>query len=74
MAGTPHAPGGATPDGVEVDHHDRGLDSIDDLCRLVLVAHRLGCRVSIEVGDPALAELLELAGISDLVSSVRCDP
>ena len=51
-----------------------GLDSIDDLCRLVLVAHRLGCKVSIEVGDPTLVELLELAGIAALVSDLRCRP
>lgn len=46
------------------------LRAVDELCRLVVAARRLGCRVHVEVTDPELRDLLDLAG----VSSALADP
>ena len=43
------------------------LRAVDDLCRLVITARRLGCRVHLEGGDRELWQLLELAGIGGLL-------
>ncbi len=45
------------------------LAAVDELCRLAVAARRLGCRVRLTDVDPALAELLELAGVGDLVDA-----
>jgi len=39
------------------------LAAIDVLCRLVLAASRLGCRVHLVDVDPRLHDLLVLAGV-----------
>ena len=51
--------------------HD--LAAVDELCRLALVAGRLGCRVRLLDVDPALHELLVLAGIDELVLGPASD-
>ena len=44
------------------------LRAVDELCRLAVAARRLGCRVHLS-GTPAhLRELLDLAGVSDVLS------
>ena len=43
------------------------LETIDELCRLALLAGRLGCRVLLVDVDPELRELLQLAGVSDVL-------
>jgi hypothetical protein len=43
------------------------LDAVDELCRLALVARRLGCRVLLRDVDPALHELLVLAGVDAIL-------
>lgn len=40
---------------------------MDELCRLVLAAGRFGCRVLLVDVDPALHDLLVLAGVDDLL-------
>jgi hypothetical protein len=42
------------------------LEALDELCRLALVAGRLGCRVVLIDVAPALRELLALAGVDGL--------
>jgi hypothetical protein len=49
-------------DGVE-------LAAVDDLCRLALVARRLGCRVMLLDVDPGLRDLLVLAGVDAILLS-----
>lgn len=44
-----------------------GLEVVDELCRLALAAGRLGCRVVLVDVDPALHDLLVLAGIDELL-------
>lgn len=43
------------------------LAAVHELCRLALVARRLGCRVRIESAPPELRALLQLGGVGDLV-------
>ena len=43
------------------------LQAVDELCRLVLVARRLGCRVQLADVPVDLRALLELAGVADVV-------
>ncbi len=43
------------------------LRAVDELCRLVVVAQRLGCRVRLEGVSPQLHGLLDLAGVGDVV-------
>lgn len=43
------------------------LRSVDELCRLAVVARRLGCHIHLPVRDRDLGELLELAGVDDVV-------
>ena len=43
------------------------LEAVDELCRLALIAGRLGCRVLLVDVDPGLRELLLLAGVSDVL-------
>lgn len=52
------------------------LDAVDDLCRLSLVAGRLGCRVRLEGASSELCDLLELAGVEEILFSdnVRSSP
>ncbi len=42
-------------------------EAVDDLCRLAQVARRLGCRVRLVDVDPGLRDLLEFAGVDDLL-------
>ncbi len=42
-------------------------EAVDELCRLAQVAQRLGCRVRLVDVEPDLRDLLELAGVDDLL-------
>lgn len=48
------------------------LQAVDELCRLAVVARRLGCRVHLTGVDPDLRSLLDLAGVADLLC--ECPP
>jgi hypothetical protein len=43
------------------------IGTVDALARLVLAARRLGYRVRLEHASPELVELVELAGLCDVV-------
>jgi anti-anti-sigma regulatory factor len=43
------------------------LAAVDELCRLVVVARRLGCDVHLTGVDPDLRSLLDVAGVADLM-------
>lgn len=43
------------------------LDAIDELCRLAVVARRLGCRIHLADADPDLRALIDLAGVDDVL-------
>jgi hypothetical protein len=43
------------------------LGTIDALARLQLVARRYGCRIVVVHPDPALVELIELAGLGEIL-------
>ena len=43
------------------------MEAVDELCRLALCASRLGCRVVLVDVDPELHDLLELAGVDELL-------
>ena len=43
------------------------LETLEGLARLLLAARRLGWAVRVEDVGPELADLLELAGLSDLL-------
>ncbi|HYN32923.1 MAG TPA: hypothetical protein VES40_09875 [Ilumatobacteraceae bacterium] len=45
----------------------RDLQAVDELCRLVVAARRLGCDVHLTGVDPDLRALLDLAGVADLI-------
>lgn len=40
------------------------LEDVDDLCRLVLAAQRLGCTVTLSGASDEVRELLDLAGVA----------
>ena len=44
-----------------------GLAMVDELARLQLAARRLGCEVQLRHASPRLVELLDLAGLTDVV-------
>jgi RNA polymerase sigma-70 factor (ECF subfamily) len=46
------------------------LEAVDELCRLALAAGRLGCRVLLVDVEPALREVLVLAGVDELLLGV----
>lgn len=48
-------------------------EAVDELCRLALAAGRLGCRVRLVDVDPALHDLLVLAGVDELLLGVSAD-
>lgn len=48
------------------------LSAIDALARLQVAASRCGRRLRLHGADGGLAELLELAGLSDVVHLCRC--
>lgn len=43
------------------------LATVDDLCRLAVEARRLGCHIHLHEPDRDLWELLDLAGVADVV-------
>ena len=43
------------------------MEAVDELCRLALSAGRLGCRVVLVDVDPELRDLLELAGVDEVL-------
>lgn len=43
------------------------LRAVDDLCRLAVAARRWGCRIHLSCVDTDLRELLELAGVDDVL-------
>lgn len=43
------------------------LEAVEELCRLALAAGRLGCRVLLVDVDPALQDLLVLAGVDEVL-------
>jgi hypothetical protein len=43
------------------------LQAVDELCRLVVAARRLGCDVHLTGVDPDLRSLLDVAGVADLM-------
>lgn len=47
--------------------HDLG--AVDDLCRLAVVARRLGCRIHLADVDPDLERLLEFAGVRETLGT-----
>jgi hypothetical protein len=47
------------------------LETVDALARLQIVARRHGCRIVVVQPDPALVELIELAGLGEIL---RIDP
>jgi hypothetical protein len=49
--------------------NEADLRSVDELCRLVLAARRLGCRVHLSGVDPELRGLLALAGVDAVVTA-----
>ena len=49
------------------DGDERTVEEVDELCRLVLAANRLGCRVQLLDVDPGLRDLLVLAGVDRLL-------
>ena len=53
------------------------ITAVDDLCRLVLVARRLGCTVTLSGVSDELLTMLDLAGVADHVvgthSEDRCN-
>jgi anti-anti-sigma regulatory factor len=42
---------------------------VDTLARLQVAARRLGCSIRVRGARPELSELLDLAGLTDLVAS-----
>lgn len=46
---------------------------VGELCRLVMVARRTGCRVTIEAVPRELQELVHLAGVGDVLSGGQYD-
>ncbi len=50
-----------------------GLEAVDDLCRLVIAARRLGCELHLVDVDNDLRALLELAGVGDVVGRCPAD-
>lgn len=49
------------------------LEAVDELCRLALAAGRIGCCVLLVDVDPALHDLLVLAGVDELLLGVTPD-
>lgn len=49
------------------------LEAVDELCRLAVAAGRLGCRVLLVDVDPALHDLLLIAGVDELLLGVAPD-
>ena len=43
------------------------LAAVDELCRLVVVARRLGCRIHLVGANAELRALLDLSGVADVV-------
>ena len=43
------------------------MEAVDELCRLALSAGRLGCRVVLVDVEPELRDLLELAGVDEVL-------
>jgi glycerophosphoryl diester phosphodiesterase len=43
------------------------LQAVDELCRLVVAARRLGCDVHLTGVDPDLRSLLDVAGVAGLM-------
>lgn len=43
------------------------LRAVDDLCRLAVAARRWGCRIHLACADDDLRDLLELAGVDDVL-------
>lgn len=56
-------------DAPERDRDAPDLDAVEELCRLALNARRLGCRVQFLDVDPALRDLLCLAGVGEMVAT-----
>ena len=54
--------------------HPPDVDAVGELCRLAVVAGRLGCRVLLVDVEPALRELLALAGVDDLLLPGSANP
>lgn len=50
------------------------LGAVDDLCRLVVAARRLGCTVTLSGASDELRTLLDLAGVSALCLEPVPDP
>jgi ABC-type transporter Mla MlaB component len=50
------------------------LAAVDDLCRLVFVARRLGCTVKLAGASDELCALLDLAGVTELLLENQPDP
>ena len=49
------------------------VEAVEELCRLALAAGRLGCRVRLVDVEPALRDLLVLAGVDELLLGVSAD-
>jgi ABC-type transporter Mla MlaB component len=62
--------GGPRPIELEVAHIEVDAVAIEAIGRLALAARRHGCSVTLHGADAALCELLDLAGLRDVVLSV----
>lgn len=49
------------------------LGDVDDLCRLIVAARRLGCTVTLGGASDELRTLLDLAGVTAVVLDVHPD-
>lgn len=49
------------------------LQAVDELCRLAVAARRFGCRVHLAGAEPRLLELIELAGVDDVLGRCPAD-
>ena len=50
------------------------LRTVDELCRLAVVARVLGCRVHLVGTDPELRSLLDLTGLDDVLAECPARP
>lgn len=49
------------------------LDDVDELCRLASTARRLGCRIHLLGATTDLRDLIDLAGVGDVLGECPAD-
>lgn len=50
-----------------------GLDAVDELCRLAVIARRRGWHLHLAGGGAELRDLLDLAGVDDVLGTCPAD-